>query len=196
MKHEIILAAQGETLAKYHMDESRNVFIIGPLGSSKTFQTCQKIFKKMCTQEPNKENVRPTRFIAVRNTNRDLETTTSRDWLALFGNLGRFVSGAPPTHKVNFDLDDGTLVYRQMLFMALGRPDAVKKLRGSQATGCWLNEVKELSLSIIDLDSSLTSFSHKPLACVPRTFVTASGRPRAMNITPLSTQLPSSPSKL
>ncbi|MCP4082363.1 MAG: TerL [Planctomycetaceae bacterium] len=151
MKHEIILAAQGETLAKYHMDENRNVFIIGPLGSSKTFQTCQKIFKKMFSQEPNKEGVRPTRFIAVRNTNPDLETTTIRDWLALFGNLGRFVNGAPPTHKINFDLDDGTIVDSEMIFMALDRPDAVKKLRGTQATGFWLNEVKELSKSIIDM---------------------------------------------
>ncbi len=64
------------------MDETRNVFIIGPLGSSKTFQTCQKIFKKMCSREPNKEGVRPTRVVAVRHTNPGLETTTSRGWLA------------------------------------------------------------------------------------------------------------------
>jgi len=151
MDTEVTLQAQGDTLEKYHLDPGRNVFIIGPLGSSKTFQTCQKVFKKMCDQAPNADGIRPSRWFAVRNTYPDLETTTIRDWLALFGDLGHFTNGTPPSHHIEFELDDDTIVRSEMIFIALDRPDAVKKLRGTQATGFWHNEVKELPKAIVDM---------------------------------------------
>ena len=57
----------------------------------------------------------------------------------------------PPTHRLDFDLEDGTSVKAELVFLALDRPDAVKKLRGTQVTGFWLNEVKELNKSIVDM---------------------------------------------
>jgi len=35
--------------------------------------------------------------------------------------------------------------------MALDRPESIKKLRGSQVTGFWLNEVKELPKAVVDM---------------------------------------------
>lgn len=144
---------QGTVLGQYASSWDRVEFIMGPLGSGKTVQSCQKIFDAACSQEPNDQKVRLTRFVAVRNTYPDLTSTTIKDWLELYSDLGRYVGGGlePPTHHLDFDLEDGTQVKSQVIFLALDRPDAVKKLRGMQCTGFWLNEVKELDKAIVDM---------------------------------------------
>jgi len=48
-------------------------------------------------------------------------------------------------------LPDKTIVHHEMMFIALDRPQHVKKLRGHQVTWFWLSEVKELSKDIIDM---------------------------------------------
>lgn len=151
--YEFVSKAQGPILAKYRASWARVSLIRGPLGSGKTIESCQKLFTAMCNQEPNKEGVRPSRWVAVRNTYPDLTSTTIKDWLELYQDLGRYVGGGlePPTHHLEFELEDGTIVKSQVIFLALDRPDAVKKLRGFQCTGFWLNEVKELAKAVVDM---------------------------------------------
>jgi len=150
---EYITRPQGGVLDRYSKSWDRVEFIMGPLGSGKTVQSCQKLFDACCNQQPNDLGVRPSRWVAVRNTYPDLTSTTIKDWLELYRDLGRYVGGGlePPTHHLDFDLEDGTTVNAQVIFLALDRPDAVKKLRGFQCTGFWLNEVKELSKPIVDM---------------------------------------------
>ena len=150
---EIHMKPQGEVLAAYMESRARVTCIMGPLGSGKTFQSCQKILTLMCEQRPNRAGVRKSRWYAIRNTYPDLTSTTIKDWLELFGDLGKYKGGGmePPTHSLDFDLEDGTTVQSQLVFVALDREDAVKKLRGAQVTGFWLNEMKELPKSIVDM---------------------------------------------
>ena len=104
----------------------------------------------------------PTHIVYVRRNRKalwcsqtypDLMSTTAKDFEAVFAPLGRMKYGGlePPTFHVAFELHDGTHVRSQVIFLALDRPDAVKKLRGFQLTGAWLNEVKELVKPIIDM---------------------------------------------
>lgn len=150
---EFLIKPQGKVLESYYYDRAPCSFIMGPLGSGKTTTSCQRLLKLMCEQEPNAEGVRPTRWYAVRNTYPDLMTTTVKDWLELAGELGRFTQGGlePPTWRGKFELPDGTIVESEVVFIALDRPDAVKKLRGSQVTGFWLNETKELEKAVVDM---------------------------------------------
>jgi len=150
---ELRIKPPGKVLDEYYNDYSRCSFIMGPLGSAKTTTSCQKILKLMMEQEPNAEGVRPTRFYAVRNTYSDLLTTTIKDWMEMAGELGTFTQGSkqPPTHKIKFTLPDETTVKSEVIFIALDRPDSVKKLRGSQVTGFWLNETKELDKAVVDM---------------------------------------------
>ena len=133
----------------------RNSFIMGPLGSGKTYGAVQRLLAQMTEQEPNDRGVRPTRWLAVRNTYPDLMGTTVRDFCEVFEplSLGKMKYGGlePPTFHVRFKLDDGTTVQSQVIFLALDRDDAVRKLRGYQLTGIWLNETKELVKSIVDM---------------------------------------------
>lgn len=153
--YEFVSSAQGETLAQYRQSRARVSFIMGPIGSGKTIESCQRVFDQICEQAPNKSGVRKSRWIAVRNTYPDLKGTTIKDWRELYDNedvkLGKFNMDFPPTHSLDFDLEDGTRVVAEVVFLALDRPDSVRKLRGLQVTGFWLNEVKELSKAVVDM---------------------------------------------
>ena len=85
MRFTLLTKPQGEVLRDYAQSKSRVCLIRGPLGSAKTYQSCEKVFRIMCDQAPNRERVRKTRAYAIRNTYSDLNTTTIKDWLELFG---------------------------------------------------------------------------------------------------------------
>ena len=150
---EYRLAPQGKVLDAFMRSTSRVQMIMGPLGSGKTYQCCQKNFKLMNQQAPDAQGVRRTRWYAVRNTYPDLFGTTVKDWLDLFGDLGDFTQGSkePPTHRIEYDLEDGTMVKSEAVFLALDREEHVKKLRGAQVTWFWLNETKELPKAVVDM---------------------------------------------
>lgn len=153
MKFELLTAPQGDILGQYIQSRARIAFIKGPLGSGKTFASCEKVFKYMCNQKPNGQNIRKSRWYAIRNTYPDLLSTTVKDWMELFGDLGRYKGGGiePPSHTLRFRLRDKSIVQTELIFLALDRPQSIKKLRGSQVTGFWLNETKELDKAIIDM---------------------------------------------
>ncbi|MGG2044846.1 TerL [Burkholderia gladioli] len=150
---EFQYAPQGEKLEEYILSRAPRTIIRGPLGSGKTNASCWKGFRAMCEQEPDAAGVRRSRGIAVRNTYPDLLSTTVKDWLDMFDDLGRYVGGGmePPTHYLEFELEDGTTVEAEVLFIAFDRPEHVKKARGLQATWVWLNEVKELAKPVVDM---------------------------------------------
>ena len=156
---EYTLQPQGPVLQEFSDCRERNSMIMGPLGSGKTVQTILKFLDLMCEQEPVKiqshpnHNKRLSRIIACRNTYSELFSTTIKDWLEIHGDLGLFKQGSkePPTHRIDFDLEDGTSVQCEVIFIAFDRPDHVKKARGIQTTWVWLNETKELSKSVVDM---------------------------------------------
>ncbi len=151
--HDYQYKPQGETLEQYILSKAQRTFIRGPLGSAKTNTSCWKAFRIMREQAPNAQKVRKTRIVAVRNTYPDLMGTTVKDWLEMFEGLGPFNKGGlePPTHHLSFALEDGTSVLSEMIFLALDRPNDVRKLRGLNATAFWLNEVKELPFAVIEM---------------------------------------------
>lgn len=153
MRFELRTAPQGEVLRQYVESRARVTMIMGPLGSGKTYASCEKIFKLMCQQRPNINGIRKSRWYAIRNTYPDLLSTTVKDWLDIFGELGRYKGGSlePPSHTLHFRLGDGTTVKAELVFLALDRPQSIKRLRGAQVTGFWLNEAKELDKSIVDM---------------------------------------------
>ena len=126
-------------------------FIIGPLGSGKTFGSCYKMFHLLSTM-PVFNDARRSRFFVVRNTYSELMTTVVKDWLSMFEDLGVFkgLGSEPPTHWLDFELEDGTNVKSEIIFISMDRPDDVRKLMGSQLSGVYFSEVKFIPKSIID----------------------------------------------
>ena len=76
-----------------------------------------------------------------------LRTTTIKTWLDWFpeDQWGKFMWSVPYTHFIK----QGDLEL-EVLFLALDRPEDVKKLLSLELTGIWINEAREVPKSIID----------------------------------------------
>jgi len=146
-------ARNAPVLRGYMASKNRVDIIRGPLGSGKTLGSVQRVIKHIYDQEPGADGVSRSRWLAIRNTYSDLFGTTIKDWLAVNAQLGKFKAGGmePPTHTMKFKRPDGVTVEAEMIFLALDRPDSIKKLRGYQVTGFWLNETKELPKEVVDM---------------------------------------------
>jgi len=143
---------QGAVLAAFHRSDCFARFVMGPVGSGKSTALAVEIYRRACTQAPAPDGVRRTRWVVVRNTYPDLETTTIKTWRGIFDDrYGRFTRGHPPRHALRFALADRTAVEAEVVFIALDREDHVRKLRGLEATGFWLNEAKEIPKAVLDM---------------------------------------------
>jgi hypothetical protein len=144
---------QGPMLAQFHDTlDNHHRFIMGPLGSAKTTTVVVDVFDLMCMMPKDINGIRRSRWAAVRNTYPDLKRTTIPEWLDVVPEeLGAY-NGQDLVHKMDFiDEDTGDHVMAEMHFIALDRPDDVKKLRGMQLTGGWLNEAKELPFAVVQM---------------------------------------------
>jgi hypothetical protein len=121
--------------------------IRGPIGSGKSVACAVELFRRANEQAPDARGVRKTRWAVIRNTGPELKTTTIKTWLDWFPEetFGDFNWQPPYTHHIRrFSLD------MEVLFLALDRPEDVKKLLSLELTGAWVNEAREIDKAIID----------------------------------------------
>lgn len=143
-----IFEIDGKTLAAFFLDRSHVSGIRGPIGSAKTATAFQKIWQIACEQEPSpRDGLRKTRWGFIRNTYGELEGTTVKDFLEQFPEeqYGEMYYSRPlEYHMAVAD------VRAEMVFMALDKPDDIKKLRSTQFTGFFLHEMQYLPKEIFD----------------------------------------------
>jgi len=138
---------EGITLKQFMKSNDFFRGLRGPVGSGKSVACCVEIFRRCLLQQKNKEGKRKSRWAVIRNTNPQLRTTTIKTWLDWFpeDTWGNFAWSVPYTHRiVKGDLDV------EVIFLALDRPEDVKKLLSLELTGVWVNEAREIPKSIID----------------------------------------------
>ena len=130
---------------------------MGPIGSGKSVACCMEIYLRSIAQEPDHDNIRRSRWLVVRNTLPELEMTTIKTWKDWFppgdvdkGGWGRMTRKPPYTHYMEFSIGDGTKVELEVQFLALDKPEDVKKLLSYECSGIWFNEARELKKEIID----------------------------------------------
>ena len=137
----------GDVLKKFMKDDSFFRGIRGPVGSGKSVGCCVEVFRRALQQEKGKDGVRKSRWAIIRNTNPQLRTTTIKTWLDWFpeDQWGKFMWSVPYTHWIK----QGDMEL-EVIFLALDRPEDVKKLLSLELTGIWINEAREIPKSIID----------------------------------------------
>lgn len=138
----------GECSREFILDDSFFTGLRGPVGSGKSVSCCMKIFKLAMNQMPSKrDRVRRTRWAVVRNTYPQLKTTTIKTWLDWFPehHFGKFSWTVPYTHMIKFGD-----VEAEIIFLALDRPEDIRKLLSLELTGVWINEAREVSKEIVD----------------------------------------------
>lgn len=152
MKSKIRYRPMGEILCRFGLSKTDVQIIRGPLGSGKTKAVVFKIIKLISEQRADVNGVRKSRIVAIRNTYPDLQTTTIREFKECVSPaIGVFKNGHPPMFHFDFELPDGTRVEATVDFLALDRPEDIRKLRGTQYTFGWLNEIKELAKAVPDM---------------------------------------------
>ncbi len=137
-------------VAKFHASDAFVRGIMGPIGSGKSVGCTLEMFAKAVSQEPF-NGVRRTRWAAIRNTYPELKSTTIKTFEDWFPPEICVINWAPPiTAHLKLPLPDGTVVEMEVLFMALDKPNDVKKLLSLELTGAWLNEVREIPKQILE----------------------------------------------
>jgi len=122
--------------------------IMGPIGSGKSVACCMDIMSRALEQEPGPDGVARTRAVIVRNSYPSLKSTTIKTWLDWFPErlFGKMRWDPPITHRCKLSRQHEL----ETIFLALDRPDDIKKLLSLEATWVWLNEARELPKAILD----------------------------------------------
>lgn len=137
----------GEVLKSFMKSDVFFRGLRGPVGSGKSVGCCVELFRRALQQKKSPDGVRKSRWAVIRNTNPQLKTTTIKTWLDWFPeeSWGKFTWSVPYTHHIKKnDID------LEVIFLALDRPEDVKKLLSLELTGIWVNEAREIPKSIID----------------------------------------------
>lgn len=140
-----------KTPALFHASDAFVRAIIGPIGSGKSVACCMEIVARTMRQRPNSAGIRKSRWAVVRNTYGELKTTTIKTWQAWINDIAcPIVFDSPIRGVMKEKLADGTMINLEILFIALDRPDHVKKLLSLELTGVWINEAREVPKAILD----------------------------------------------
>jgi len=146
MSNKLINYKASNTAQLFHRSDAFVRGVMGPFGSGKSVMMVWEIFMRAKQQAAGEDGVRRSRWIIARNTQPQLETTTIKTWLDWFpeSTFGRMSRKPPFTHTVK--LGDIEL---EVIFLALDKPEDVKKLLSFEVTGVFFNEAREMEYEVI-----------------------------------------------
>ena len=120
----------------------------GPIGSGKSVACCIEIVSRALRQAQGPDGKRRSRWAIIRNTYPELKSTTIKTWLEWVPEnvFGPIKWDTPISHTVKLRPDVELEVY----FIALDKPQDVKKLLSLELTGVWINEAREVPKPVVD----------------------------------------------
>lgn len=139
----------GETGRQFLLSRKFVKLINGPVGGGKSTVALMDLIMRATNQAPNSSGVRRTRFIILRNTIAQLNSTVKpliNQWLV------EMMDGAVGYWKLSdniffFDLSlpDGTTVKSEFWMMAADTPDDVRRLLSVECSAAWVEEAREVA---------------------------------------------------
>lgn len=141
----ITFEPDGETLERFLLDDHEVGIIQGPIGSGKTRAAIMRMIRH-CSQQPaQRDGIRRSRWMVVRQTYPELKSTTIKAFLELFpdGVYGHMTWSPPFTY--HFRHGD---IEAEFIFLALEKEDDVKKVRSLEVTGAYVNELQYIEKSM------------------------------------------------
>ena len=124
------------TGSKLHHSPAYIRALRGAVGTGKTVVCLQELWRLSVDQWPNSKNERLSRWVIIRNTSIELETTTLNTFKQWFP-PGFSTITLRPYIRANIErpLPDGTTVKAEFYFLALDRDDDVRKLLSLEVSG-------------------------------------------------------------
>ena len=119
--------------------------LMGPIGSGKSVTCVNELLRLGMAQRVQSDGKRRMRVAIVRNTYPELLSTTVKT----------FKDWAPPEHTkwrmtapINATITTANVEW-EFIFLALDRPDDVKKLLSLEVTAVWINEAREIPYEVV-----------------------------------------------
>jgi len=153
---EEIVYKASKTASKFHRSNAFVRGIRGPVGGGKTVACCFDIFMRAHAQAPDRNGVRRSRWLCIRNTYGELKSTTIKTWDEWFGphrgeGFGDIVYDVPIRQRIYLEYEDDADVDLEVWFVSMDRPKDVKKALSLEVTGIFLNEAAQLSEQVLDV---------------------------------------------
>jgi hypothetical protein len=138
----------GPVAERFFLDRSFVAGINGPIGSGKTTAGLMRhVHTGTAQMQSTRDGMRKYKLCVVRDTYRNLWTTTIPSWQKRFPDtLGRWVGSkdAPAMHEIRFNLADRTKLLLTVEFVGIGENSAEDVLKGYEPTGFHLEEADGL----------------------------------------------------
>jgi hypothetical protein len=107
-----------------------------------------KLTRNRNKQKRQKDGWIRRRTAVIRNTYAELRTTTIKTWHQWWpANVGHWRDTSPPTHTIR---DNASKTEWEVIFLALDRPDDVRKLLSMELSDAWINEAREIPRAVLD----------------------------------------------
>jgi hypothetical protein len=122
--------------------------IRGPIGSGKSTASVMKLIRNCQKQKRGADGWIRRRSAIIRNTYPELKTTTIKTWHQWIPpSMGTYRDTGPPTHHI---VDNGNKLDWEVIFVALDRPDDVRKLLSMELSDAWINEAREVPRAVLE----------------------------------------------
>lgn len=149
---ELTWKPPGPVAAAFMASMKPTQIINGPIGSGKTTACFIKAIRLASKQQRSTlDGHRKFKLCVVRDTYRQLwKTTLPSWWKRIPRSVGEFIGAenAPASHRVQFQLDDSSIVDLQVDFVAIGENAVEDVLRGYEPTAFYLNEADLLAREV------------------------------------------------
>ena len=136
------------TLAAFMKDDAFARFVVGPLGSGKSMAMIMEGVRRMVSQAPDSNGVRPTRAVVIRNTLAQIKQTCLDDMKQYLRHIMVF-RPSDNVCRFNFPLNDGTTVESEWILMPIEDAQDTRRLLSLQLTFAWVSEFREVNYDTI-----------------------------------------------
>jgi hypothetical protein len=126
--------------------------VLGAYGSGKSSAGLRKIIQTSIMLPVCDDGVRKGKFIIVRNTSGELETTTMRTFKYWMYGLPTPNQRKKPVHTLIYDFYSNDKVRNiiEFIFLALDRPQDVDKLQSLEISGAFVDELQHIPSEIMN----------------------------------------------
>lgn len=138
----------GPVAKAFMLSDAFVVGLRGPIGSGKSTACVMKLIRNAQEQKPLRDGWRRRRTAIIRNTFPELRTTTMKtfhQWIPQ--NVGAWKETGPPSQRI---VDEANKFDWEIIYVALDRPDDVRKLLSFELSDAWINEAREVPKAVLD----------------------------------------------
>lgn len=141
-KPRVVYEPPDLVLEAFHEDKARVRGVMGPRGSGKSGASIAEAVQGAFGQNVNPRGYRRSRFLVLRDTYRQLETTTIPSFKKWLGHATRFTGQYPIRGFTKLPCPDGTRIEMETIFLAMDGENIIDNLQSFEASFAWINEAR------------------------------------------------------